>query len=92
MNQENISLPETEYTQNKRQKCAQTPLLRAASQKGFSGADLPPSLLLHCSCICISAGDKGKQPQALSSCYYKDKLGHGTAMEVFICGLFVWLF
>lgn len=73
------------YTNQGRQKCPQTPLLRAASQKSFYGADLPPSLHLHCSCICISAGDKQKQPQALSSCYYKDKLGHGTAMEVFIC-------
>lgn len=71
------------YTKQERQKCPQTPLLRAVSQKGFCGADLPPSLLLHCDCICISAEDKGKQPQALSSCYYKDKLGHGTAIEVF---------
>lgn len=89
--QESISLPETEYTQQERQKRAQTPCLGATSQKGFDGADLPLSLLLHCCCICISAGDEGRQPQVLLSCYCKDKLGHGTAMEVFICGLFVWL-
>lgn len=79
------------YTKWERQKCPRTPSIGTASQKGFDGADLPLSLPLFCSCICISMGVEGRQSQILFSCYYKDKPGHGTAMEIFICALFVWI-
>lgn len=78
-----------QYTQNMRDKSALRPpcselLLKRASV----GLTFPPACS-YTAAVFALVQEKWKQPQALSSCYYMDKVGHGTAMEVFICVLFV---